>query len=910
MLLILFFLSFSLKMKAQFVCDPPQETNSLIDGFSQENTSICGQSIICFKVSQCHFTINWKVDIFLPNGIVVTDPSDFTYNSSTNTLSYYSTDDVTSPLTLCFKIQSPLNDAVLKFYAEHNSAAGKLFDYDCYGLTSSANISGNVYSSDPIIAQSLYKSIINLDGTLNFTSSLNLTNKTFIMGPGAQIISKSGVNVGFDKCTFLACDKMWKGISVEGGSSVKMSGCTVKDAENAISLSTNSKFFSDVLNMSTFSNNFTCINVDGVPDNTSRYNSNYTGGSLKPKYSGQVNWKTEAQNGIQISNCSTERTFNGNFSNLQFGIRVVNNSIAKIEQSFFDNCYYGIFNGSSELHALNNQILNSFYGIWVQNSGGKTIEISGNEKIEAAIGIALMVSNKLNAIVLGNKIWAKSVNNAAAVNGIQIVSCNNATKLELNTNTINYALNNNFPNNSYYGIRVNGCNRIKVLNNTVVTGQYLNLNTNGIRLSQTTNAIVKENTVYGTGVLKEKTSGIYVTSSSNWQICYNHLSKTQKGVEFYSASPSPKRFSHNDMTNHTVGLELDPSTTIGVQYSFTNPFAGGNVFKYTMGNQWVSGLTVGARFLTDNVDQVRDSYFGVNQNYQPDKPDVIDCKYPWFEGGYTELYPCNDLYEWEVVGKLERDIARNQLALQDYTATGRWIAQQQLYEARVYGGSLDPTQVSSVLDSFTIANTNTDLGKLAQVKQLIFQYQENNINDPNALQVIHQLNNSVGGSDIFIQNEKSYNTILINTVLNGINELNSTQIHDLYAIANQCDLSGGTAVHSARGLYNMLVDNSIDFDLVQCAPVGSRSNEANQKITSSFNVFPNPASELIQLNGLDQYPATVSVQVTDIYGKVLLNNSITNGNTIDIQRIPSGVYFCSVLENGHQLAIAKFVKTN
>ncbi|MBK8722669.1 MAG: hypothetical protein IPL95_10485 [Saprospiraceae bacterium] len=138
-------------------------------------------------------------------------------------------------------------------------------------------------------------------------------------------------------------------------------------------------------------------------------------------------------------------------------------------------------------------------------------------------------------------------------------------------------------------------------------------------------------------------------------------------------------------------------------------------------------------------------------------------------------------------------------------------------EAKVYGGALDPTQFSTVLDSFALANTNTDLGKLASVKQQIFQYQENNTNDPTLLQSIHQFNNSVGGSEVFIQNEKTYNSILMNTVLSGVYELNSTQIHDLYAIANQCDLLGGTAVHSARGLYNMLVDNSIDFDLAMCS---------------------------------------------------------------------------------------------
>ena len=40
------------------------------------------------------------------------------------------------------------------------------------------------------------------------------------------------------------------------------------------------------------------------------------------------------------------------------------------------------------------------------------------------------------------------------------------------------------------------------------------------------------------------------------------------------------------------------------------------------------------------------------------------------------------------------------------------------------------------------------------------------------------------------------------------------------------------------------------------------------------------------------------------------NELITKGNTMDIHQMPSGVYFCSVLDNGHQLAIAKFVKTN
>ncbi|MBK8722671.1 MAG: hypothetical protein IPL95_10495 [Saprospiraceae bacterium] len=198
---------------------------------------------------------------------------------------------------------------------------------------------------------------IYVTGILNFDGNISLSKKTFIMGSGAQIIMKSGKEIGFDKCTFVACDKMWKGINVEGGSIMKMSGCTVKDAENAISLSTNSKFSNDETYLNNFSNNYTCINVNGIPDNTSRYYSNFTGGSLKPKYNGQVNWNTDAQNGFQISNCSSERAFNGKFSNLQYGIRVVNNSIARIENSLFDNCYYGIFNGSSELHALTDQIL-------------------------------------------------------------------------------------------------------------------------------------------------------------------------------------------------------------------------------------------------------------------------------------------------------------------------------------------------------------------------------------------------------------------------------------------------------------------------------------------------------------------------------------------------------------------------
>ncbi len=477
------------------------------------------------------------------------------------------------------------------------------------------------------------------------------------MGQGAHIVCKSGKVITFDKCEFKACgDKKCGKV------------CWLKQAQRSLLMTaasrmqslqstckTTVKVLSSSRSPTNLERNYIGVKIDGVPYAYSMFEFTVVGGPLRGKYDGQLNWSSKSQDGYHIKNCTERRTVAGTFNNLENGIRCSGNSNLEARLVNCNNCTYGVRSSYSDLVVWESVFEDCFSGIMVEFSRNKKIEIYNNSRIEAVNGITLFDCYGVDARVHSNIMQAKGKSGVTALNGIQALLCRNAIQLEIANNNIFYSSNGT----ALKGIRINGTNRVKVLNNFVITTSAADLAATGIALANATNAIVKDNTC--TGGTTTKGTGIYVTASSNWQICHNHLNTYKKGVEFYSASPSPKRFSHNDMTNHEVGLELDPSSVIGVQYSFSVPFSGAANY-YTMNNKWVGGLLVGARFLTTNKTQVEDSFFGVSLNMQPDKPNVIECSYQWFGTNYGYIYPCIDLDDNQPEGKIERDIARNQLA--------------------------------------------------------------------------------------------------------------------------------------------------------------------------------------------------------------------------------------------------------
>ena len=80
---------------------------------------------------------------------------------------------------------------------------------------------------------------------------------------------------------------------------------------------------------------------------------------------------------------------------------------------------------------------------------------------------------------------------------------------------------------------------------------------------------------------------------------------------------------------------------------------------------------------------------------------------------------------------------------------------------------------------------------------------------------------------------------------------------------------------------------------------GSRSGEYAD---DNIRIFPNPATDVLNIEGEN----IQQVQICDMLGKTVLNNSITD-NHIDISSLDDGFYLVRVT-SGQGVAVKKFIK--
>jgi uncharacterized delta-60 repeat protein len=87
----------------------------------------------------------------------------------------------------------------------------------------------------------------------------------------------------------------------------------------------------------------------------------------------------------------------------------------------------------------------------------------------------------------------------------------------------------------------------------------------------------------------------------------------------------------------------------------------------------------------------------------------------------------------------------------------------------------------------------------------------------------------------------------------------------------------------------------------------NENNAADSKtISKEFKVYPNPANDVIHIDGLTFSPAFITIQ--DELGNTLIKEPIADKNqTINIQSLKPGIYNITVLQNGKSMN-AKFIR--
>jgi len=166
------------------------------------------------------------------------------------------------------------------------------------------------------------------------------------------------------------------------------------------------------------------------------------------------------------------------------------------------------------------------------------------------------------------------------------------------------------------------------------------------------------------------------------------------------------------------------------------------------------------------------------------------------------------------------------------------------------------------------------------------------------------------------KNPNLHQEYLVIIRLNSVGELKSIgYIDKFYSItpSNMIVKDGFMYILSTISLDSTLITRTDGYFLK--APIDSLMVSVNQISskninTDYFNYFPNPANSQINISLKNISNQQIQIIITDIFGQEVLVNTIYPENSkinIDINKLKSGIYFISLLENGRLLQTEKVV---
>lgn len=253
-----------------------------------------------------------------------------------------------------------------------------------------------------------------------------------------------------------------------------------------------------------------------------------------------------------------------------------------------------------------------------------------------------------------------------------------------------------------------------------------------------------------------------------------------------------------------------------------------------------------------------------------------------------------------VLKTLQQDLGRVKSQMQ---RTRSYIMQDLLLNSKNSDGKLE---VIDFLKQHAAYNTNADEQLLTQL-----YIATGNIGaaQSNMAQLQSKPNNQqfVEFSNIAItlkQHPKQSKALLADSLL-------LQQVKDLAHQPNE-----NSAVAAARALLVNLGLATYEETIEVVIPTGSKARLANQENESSTSnndsfvkVFPNPANDNLTIShNLETKNGTISLEIMDVMGRVLLNNTINNTNhQIDISQLASGLYFYNIIQHDKMIQSGKLV---
>lgn len=483
------------------------------------------------------------------------------------------------------------------------------------------------------------------------------------------------------------------------------------------------------------------------------------------------------------------------------------------------------------------------------------------------------------------------------------------------------------------------------------------------------NCKIYENNFYGNSANPNNLfdSGINSATTNNIIYCCNNVDNTTYGTLFNFAN-NDVRFYTTQYGAHDSALYFQPAATLNAQMNTGNYWVGGttNLDAYYMGDQLQAQNNAPFRTNPNNINSSKilpaGWFFLFGTDPSCAEASTITCDDLELPTEYTELTPDDlaalaaanydneDALRFVQKRQLYRKLKENpSLTSWDSTVTSFYNASQNniigdMYEVdeawRILFGAAAATNASYT----ALINDLDDLNE--QVADIYANYpgatvseQEAMLDDLNdaqdqilaleeeikmlaedesdefgqRLDDLLALNAALSTTEVWEEAEKDINDLLFRYSGKLIDSFSSAQQNQIIALAEECPQYYGAGVYKARFLREQFEGTSRRYVESNCMGE-ERSDASVPKIegSSSIAVQPNPASERVLVTLPVGFPDGGMIEIRNLQGTVIASHRFTEGifgQTLDVSRIPSGIFWLTVKSEGWETLFAKLAIT-
>jgi len=108
-------------------------------------------------------------------------------------------------------------------------------------------------------------------------------------------------------------------------------------------------------------------------------------------------------------------------------------------------------------------------------------------------------------------------------------------------------------------------------------------------------------------------------------------------------------------------------------------------------------------------------------------------------------------------------------------------------------------------------------------------------------------NIGIATTELIESNARGVNNLYLSTIAKDVDGFTSAEATQLFDIANQCPMRGGTAVYRARSMYSLIDDEQEYDDAALCLAQGLIYRGMEQAAEQVITIVPNPARDMATL---------------------------------------------------------------